>query len=134
MADTKRKKEQEPVPFDLNLLRFELYTTIILVVIVFVVGILGQMHPVGLGEPADPFNTPAHIKPEWYFLGLYQVLKFIPKTIGVLLPILSMLLVILWPFIDRQPDASHRARWTRLGLAVVFLLVIVVFTVWGALS
>ncbi|MFC1477583.1 hypothetical protein ACFL6L_03845 [candidate division KSB1 bacterium] len=26
-------------------------------------------------EPADPMNTPEHIKPEWYFIGAYQALK-----------------------------------------------------------
>ena len=32
--------------------------------------------PVGLEERADPFKTPPHVTPEWYFLAVYQGLKF----------------------------------------------------------
>ncbi|MBN1430708.1 MAG: cytochrome b subunit of the bc complex [Anaerolineae bacterium] len=126
--------EHDSIPFYPNLFRIELYVTIGLMVIVLIVGMLGQMHPVGLGEPADPLSTPAHIKPEWYFLALYQAIKFVPKTAGVLLPILGMLLVMLWPFIDRRPDTSRRARWIRAGIVTMFFIVISGLTVWGALS
>jgi quinol-cytochrome oxidoreductase complex cytochrome b subunit len=104
------------------------------VIVVLVVGILGQMRPVGLEAPADALSTPAHIKPEWYFLALYQVIKRIPKTAGTLLPILGMLVVMLWPFIDRRPDTSRRVQWIRLGFVAMFLMMMVGFTVWGALS
>lgn len=55
-------------------------------------------------EPADPVNTPSHIRPEWYFLGVYQYLKLMPGEIlgisGKALGILSQMIVIaLWLFL-----------------------------------
>jgi cytochrome b6-f complex subunit 4 len=135
MGETERKKdENNNIPFYPNLFRTELYVTIGLVIVVVVVGVLGQMYPVGLEAPADPLSTPAHIKPEWYFLALYQMIKLVPNTAGTLLPILGMLVVMLWPFIDRKPDTSRHAGWIRLGFVAVFLIMMVGFTVWGALS
>jgi cytochrome b6-f complex subunit 4 len=36
-----------------------------------------------LGEPADPFNTPLEILPEWYFF-LFNLLRVLPNKLGVL--------------------------------------------------
>ncbi len=135
MDGTEPEKDQDKtIRFYPDLFRIELVVTIGLVMVVFVVGALGQMRPVGLEAPADPLSTPAHIKPEWYFLALYQAIKFSPKTAGTLLPILGMLVVMLWPFIDRRPDTSRRNQWIRLGVVAVLLIMMVGFTVWGALS
>jgi cytochrome b6-f complex subunit 4 len=134
MAATEPEKEHDTIPFYPDHIRTELYVTIGLVVLVFVVGILGQMYPVGLEEPADPLNTPSHIKPEWYFLALYQAIKFIPKVAGTLLPIAGMLLVMIWPFIDRRPDTSRRIQWIRLTFVAIFLVLLLIFTIWGAMS
>lgn len=97
-----------------------------------VIGIVGMSFPVGLEEPADPLNTPAHTKPEWYFLGLYQLLKFVPKTVGVLIPIVGIILVILLPFFDGKPDkAPKRARTIRMIAAAVFVIGYAILTIWG---
>ena len=37
--------------------------------------ILAAFFPAGLEDKADPFKTPEHVKPEWYFLAVYQFLK-----------------------------------------------------------
>ncbi len=134
MAETEPEKEQDSIPFYPDHVRTELYVTIGLMILVFVVGALGQLYPVGLEEPADPLNTPLHIKPEWYFLALYQVIKFIPKTAGTLAPILGMLLVMIWPFIDRKPDTSRRIQWIRLAFVAVFLIAMIILSIWGAQS
>jgi quinol-cytochrome oxidoreductase complex cytochrome b subunit len=89
---------------------------------------------VGLGDPADPMNTPAHIKPEWYFLGLYQLLKFVSKDIGAALPVVLVGLLFFWPFIDRRPDASPRAQHRRFIAVAVFTVIILALTLWGELS
>ena len=76
-------------------------------------------------------NTPAHVKPEWYFLGLYQLLKYISKTAGAVLPVLGVVLITLWPFIDRKPDTSRRSyRIRSIGVAI-FMLVLITMTIWG---
>jgi quinol-cytochrome oxidoreductase complex cytochrome b subunit len=50
-----------------------------------VLGALAALSPWGLGTKADPFApAPAGIKPEWYFLFMFQTLKLIPAKIGPL--------------------------------------------------
>jgi cytochrome b6-f complex subunit 4 len=99
-----------------------------------VIGIIGLFIPVGLQPPADPMNTPAHVKPEWYFLGLYQLLKYLPKTTGAVLPIIFAGVVLVWPFLDRKPDKSPNAVRTRFIVIAVLLVILIALTVWGEVS
>ena len=47
-------------------------------------GALAALFPWNLGVKADPFaSAPAGIKPEWYFLFMYQTLKLIPPKCGL---------------------------------------------------
>ncbi len=90
-------------------------------------------------EPADPRVTPIHIRPEWYFLAMYQCLKLFPaeflglsgKTLGVLSQAGCILAVILLPFwarrrADRPPSVLH---WL---IVTVVIVVFVAFTLWAA--
>jgi quinol-cytochrome oxidoreductase complex cytochrome b subunit len=95
---------------------------------------LASLFPAGLEEPADPLHTPAHTKPEWYFLFLYQGLKIVPRTVGVLAPMLGALVLLLLPFVDRNPHLAAVRRPAAIALGVVSLIGIVAFTVWGWLS
>jgi cytochrome b6-f complex subunit 4 len=46
---------------------------------------LSVLSPTPLGEPADPFNTPLEILPEWYFFPTFNLLRVLPnKLLGVL--------------------------------------------------
>jgi hypothetical protein len=57
-------------------------------------------------DPADPSATPPHIRPEWYFLAVYQYLKLMPsevlgiggKALGILTQIIVVILLFLLPF------------------------------------
>nr|YP_009184516.1 cytochrome b [Tolypeutes tricinctus]ALO62591.1 cytochrome b [Tolypeutes tricinctus] len=44
--------------------------------------------------PANPLNTPPHIKPEWYFLFAYAILRSIPNKLGGVLALLCSILVL----------------------------------------
>nr|AAW34391.1 cytochrome b [Cuora aurocapitata] len=44
--------------------------------------------------PANPLSTPPHIKPEWYFLFAYAILRSIPNKLGGVLALLSSILVL----------------------------------------
>ncbi len=71
-------------------------------------------------EPADPLNTPDHIKPVWYFTPFYAILRAIPlKAPGVMLMGLSLVMLFLVPWLDRHPVRSMRYRgWvSKLALA-----------------
>nr|AJA39964.1 cytochrome b [Eremias strauchi kopetdaghica] len=45
-------------------------------------------------SPANPLVTPPHIKPEWYFLFAYAILRSIPNKLGGVLALLSSILVL----------------------------------------
>lgn len=134
MADMDTQSNQNSVPFYPDHVSKEAKVVIAFTVLVLVVGVIGLFLPVGLGDPADPMNTPAHVKPEWYFLGLYQLLKYISKTAGAVLPILGVLVIALWPFLDRKPDTSRKS-YQRRGIAIgIIMIILVAMTIWGEVS
>lgn len=76
--------------------------------------------------PADPNDSSYIPRPEWYFLFLFQLLKYFPGQIEwvgtVILPTIAILALFLLPFYDRSP-ARH---WSKRKLAVSLMSVIVV--------
>jgi quinol-cytochrome oxidoreductase complex cytochrome b subunit len=103
-------------------------------VVLAVIVILASVLPAGLEDKADPLVTPAHVKPEWYFLAVYQLLKLVPRTIGVLAPAAAIGVLLFLPFIDRNPSISPRRRPIALGLLLVTIVGLVVLTIWGEVS
>jgi len=104
-----------------------------------VLAALAALFPWELGEKADAFApAPAGIKPEWYFLFMFQTLKLIPAKIlgmdGEVLGIMAFnivaLLLFIVPFVDRSPE-NRRRRLIFNVLGVLALLYIVVMTVVG---
>jgi len=102
--------------------------------------LLASLYPASLLKPADPFDTPTPIYPEWYFLYVFGFLKFwtydigpIPaKIIGVTLPMVVWYgLLILVPFIDRSPSSDIRKRKVAVALGVIALLGVLYFTYYG---
>nr|ATD53061.1 cytochrome b [Clovia sp. EMHAU-2015-Zz052918] len=65
---------------------------------------LNFMEPYMLGDPdnfspANPLVTPTHIKPEWYFLFAYAILRSIPNKLGgVVALLMSVLILMILPF------------------------------------
>ena len=56
--------------------------------------------PIVFNEPenfisANPLSTPAHIKPEWYFLWAYAILRAIPRKLGGVVAMLIAIVVFL---------------------------------------
>nr|YP_009700546.1 cytochrome b [Xenopus lenduensis]QEQ13617.1 cytochrome b [Xenopus lenduensis] len=61
--------------------------------------------------PANPLVTPPHIKPEWYFLFAYAILRSIPNKLGgVLALVLSILILALMPFLHTSKQRSLMFR------------------------
>ena len=85
------------------------------------------LSPVELGEKADPFVTPEGIKPEWYFLSTYQLLKYFPKTLGLLVSMIPPLLLLLWPFLDRGRERHPRKRPVAVTIGIAGLVLALVF-------
>ncbi len=81
---------------------------------------LATLMPAPMGEPADPLKTPAGIKPEWYFLSVYQILKYVPKTVGIILTfIIFPPILILFPLFYKQ---ITKWRYGRLLLHTLVAL------------
>ena len=128
---TPPEKQSAKMPFWPNYLLDELiawYVALALLVI------LASLFPAGLEPKANPLSTPAHIKPEWYFLSLYQALKLAPRTAILLSSFAGLSIVFLMPFIDRGPSREFRQRRGWLMAAVIALTVIAGLSVWGAIS
>nr|Q5VJ65.1 RecName: Full=Cytochrome b; AltName: Full=Complex III subunit 3; AltName: Full=Complex III subunit III; AltName: Full=Cytochrome b-c1 complex subunit 3; AltName: Full=Ubiquinol-cytochrome-c reductase complex cytochrome b subunit [Eulemur coronatus]AAS00129.1 cytochrome b [Eulemur coronatus] len=61
--------------------------------------------------PANPLNTPPHIKPEWYFLFAYAILRSIPNKLGgVLALIFSILILAIIPILHTAKQRSMLFR------------------------
>jgi ubiquinol-cytochrome c reductase cytochrome b subunit len=76
--------------------------------------------------PANPMSTPEHIRPEWYFLAPYEMLKLIPnRFLGIALQLVMVMVFILWPFIDKAKQHNLRKRplllATFLGVIIIWL-------------
>jgi cytochrome b6 len=99
---------------------------------------LASIFPWELGEKADAFaSAPTGIRPEWYFLFMFQTLKLIPAKVlsfdGEVLGILGFavggLLLFIVPFLDDPTKPRRRSLFTIVGVIVV--LYIVVLTIVG---
>ncbi len=74
--------------------------------------------------PADPFKTPEHIAPVWYFTPFYAILRAIPdKLTGVIAMFGAIAVLFFLPWIDRGKVRSVRYRSTahKMLLAVFFV-------------
>nr|AEN03179.1 cytochrome b [Ornithorhynchus anatinus] len=85
-----------------DLVGFFMTILILLTLVLFTPDLLGDPDNY---TPANPLSTPPHIKPEWYFLFAYAILRSIPNKLGgVLALIASILILILVPLLH----SSHQ--------------------------
>jgi quinol-cytochrome oxidoreductase complex cytochrome b subunit len=87
--------------------------------------------PAALGVRANPALTPPGSKPDWYFLFLYEYVRFVPPLIGSLTPALLLVLLGAWPFVDRSPSRDPRRRVLAIVLAAVCVASILALTYAG---
>ncbi len=137
----KNSEEEKGIPFFPNHMLKEL---VMMCAILAVISILAVFLPAPMEEKADPFITPQHIKPEWYFLAGYMSLTFAeklaflgawaPKVIGVLAQGLVVLFLFVFPFFDKNPDRNPRKRPIAMTLGAIFLLSFVFLTILGHLK
>ena len=122
-----KPESQKPyMPFFPN---FILRDLLLWLIVLNVLAILAVMFPWEVGHKADPTAAaPLGIKPEWYFLFMYQALRFFPSkilgfdgdTVGVLLFGIAGLLWLLVPFWDvKLPEGARRRTMTWIGILVV---------------
>lgn len=105
------------------------------VLLMYLLTILALIFPAGLGEPADPNETPLHIKPEWYFYFNFRLLKLTSLKLSVVLTLAIGAIAFFWPFIEewfaRRWRFSDRVPVT---LGVLAFLLFLILTVWEAFA
>nr|ACJ35619.1 cytochrome b [Phylloderma stenops] len=124
------------IPSDPDLIPFHPYYTIKdalgLTVMLAILSALALFFPDLLGDPdnytpANPLNTPPHIKPEWYFLFAYAILRSIPNKLGgVLALVMSILVLVFIPMLHTSKQRSMMFR--PLSQCLFWLLVAVLLT------
>nr|AST14999.1 cytochrome b [Lema sp. EMHAU-15083113] len=79
-----------------------------MIIMLFMLIFLSLHNPYLLGDPdnfilANPMVTPVHIKPEWYFLFAYAILRSIPNKLGgVIALVMSIAILYILPFINKK--------------------------------
>nr|ACI41964.1 cytochrome b [Scotophilus dinganii] len=119
------------IPSDMDMIPFHPYHTIKdilgLLIMIMILLALVLFTPDLLGDPdnympANPLNTPPHIKPEWYFLFAYAILRSIPNKLGgVLALVMSILVLLIIPFLHTSNQRSMTFR--PLSQCLFWLLV-----------
>jgi len=102
-----------------------------------VLAALAAYFPAELGEKADPFaSAPAGIKPEWYFMFMFQTLKYLPahilfvegEIVGIFGFAIAGGLVMLIPFLDRRTARGEPSRLiTWVGLAIILYMIVLTY-------
>ncbi|MGI9535086.1 MAG: hypothetical protein ACR2NW_09045 [Thermodesulfobacteriota bacterium] len=68
-------------------------------------------------KQANPLVTPVHIKPEWYFLFVYAILRSIPNKLGGVVALVFSILVLLFlPYLHKNRFQGVRFRAISKGL------------------
>lgn len=134
-----KKEKSKETPFFPNFVYKDL---IIWLVMLGIVVTLATLVPPEIGKKADPLApAPENIKPEWYFLFLFQTLKLFPgeilglngETIAILLISAGILFFFLIPFFDRKSQREERSTlFTWIGL--IYFLYFVLMTIIGFIS
>jgi len=96
--------------------------------------VLVLVFPPHLGEMADPNNTPLHIKPEWYFYPVFRWLKITNMTWGVIGPMIFLVLLFFWPFVDSFFEKLFPKKDVAFWIGVIGALTITAFLVWETLA
>jgi ubiquinol-cytochrome c reductase cytochrome b subunit len=120
-------KEETPensVPF----IPYQVAKDIIAMVVVFIVLLIVVYKlPVPMDRIADPTDLSYIPRPEWYFLFLYELLKYFPGKAEVfgtmVIPAFAVLILLLIPFLDRKIE---RSPMKRLAFVISGIIVVII--------
>jgi len=109
-------------------------TVVVTAVLLAVVALAWRGMP-PLEGPADPTDASYIPRPEWYFLGLFQLLKYFPgkwEVVGAMIvPGIAAAFLALLPWIDRGPARHPRQRPLIMSLVAAGLLSVIALTALG---
>lgn len=140
--DSFKKLSEEKKRYTPFFPNFALKDALLWIIVFNILIFLALIFPWELGLKADPFaSAPAGIKPEWYFMFMFQTLKFIPshvlfvegEVLGIMTFGLAMLVWIFIPFIKVVDKPGAKIKVMKV-VGLVVLLFVVVMTIVGYLS
>ena len=109
--------------------------TIVALLMILILGLLAHFAPTELGPKANPADTQYVPRPEWYYLPIFQWLKYwrgLYAIIGIIvIPAITAALLVFVPFIDRRLE---RRAWRRPIAVGVFFLILAAFVAMGLMS
>ncbi|MHA2163619.1 MAG: hypothetical protein ACXABF_14470 [Candidatus Thorarchaeota archaeon] len=92
---------------------------------------LGDIELKRLESPADPFNTPPQILPEWYFLAAFELLKLMPPWMTMVLIGLFAVGFFITPFVERFLSKYRMGDWLMRLVVVGIVIIFLYFTAKG---
>jgi ubiquinol-cytochrome c reductase cytochrome b subunit len=126
-AFSSTEPDKSAYPFYPNHLFVEAAVAFFVLLVLVVLALIWQTPLEDIADPSDSAYVP---RPEWYFLFYFQLLKYFKGALTVVgtfvLPVLTGVLLILWPFLDRSEETrlSKRPRSVVLGIGVVLAMVL----------
>jgi cytochrome b6 len=127
-------EERAPVPFIPNFLLRDLVGWL---AVLALLAAMAAFFPAHLGEKADPFApAPVGIKPEWYFMFMFQTLKYLPghilglegELVGVVGFGVAGVILLFLPFLDRRAARGEPSRgWTWVAIASLIYIVVLTY-------
>ncbi len=133
------KEEKKYIPFFPN---FALKDALLWLIVFNILIFLALFFPWELGLKADSFTpAPEGIKPEWYFMFMFQTLKFLPPHIlfiegelfGILMFSFAGFVWMIIPFIKVKDKPNTKFKLMTF-IGVIIVLFIFVMTIWGYLT
>ena len=118
----------------------QLFEDAVAILILFIVlASMAIFVPVPLEELADPTDASYDPRPEWYFLFLFQLLKYFEGPLEVVgtfvIPTVGFILLLLLPFLDKKEERiSLLKRPVALTVTCLSVVLIVLLTILGAIA
>ena len=117
----------------------QLFEDVVAILILFVIlAAMAIFIPVPLEELANPTDASYDPRPEWYFLFLFQLLKYFEGPLEVVgtfvIPTVGFILLLFLPFLDKKERAALWKRPVALTVTSLSVLLIVLLTVLGAIA
>ena len=113
--------------------------SVMAMIVTLTIVFLSIMFGAELGPKADPTTTTYVPRPEWYFFFLFELLRIVKPpeltplaTIGI--PTLCLVLLLLLPFYDRNPERDPRKRPVATIAGIMTIIAMAYLTIEGALA
>jgi mono/diheme cytochrome c family protein len=123
-------EKEKGVPFFPDILFKDAVISLVIFLLLIALAYLVGAPLEARANPADTSYTP---RPEWYFLFLFQLLKYFPgslEVVGVVvLPTLIIVLLFLLPLLDRKPQRYFQSRLPIISIAGVLMVGVIFLTI-----